>query len=88
MYFVSNGHGEGVKCTQLAPFPIMRVKCVVSCLELSIFSTFLPKRGTWAVADPGFPVGGRRSRSGVGSEDSEAVTFRKFCMSKQKNMDP
>ena len=33
------------------------------------------------VADPGFPVAGRRPRRG-GALTSEAVTFRKFCMSK------
>ena len=35
-----------------------------------------------AVADPGFPVGGRGPRGGGGTWTPEAVTFRKFCMSK------
>ena len=34
-----------------------------------------------AVADPGFPVGGRQLLP-------EAATFRKICMSKRKNLDP
>ena len=34
-----------------------------------------------AVADPEFPVGG-------GAPTPEAATFRKICMSKQKNLDP
>ena len=34
------------------------------------------------VADPGFPVGG--ARPGLPRQ----VTFRKFCMSKRKNLDP
>ena len=34
-----------------------------------------------AVADPGFSVGG-------GTWTLEAVTFREFCMSKRKNLDP
>ena len=33
------------------------------------------------MADPGFPVGG-------GAWTAEVVTFRKFCMSKRKNLDP
>ena len=33
------------------------------------------------MVDPGFPVGG-------GAWTPEAVTFRKFCMSKRKNLDP
>ena len=33
-----------------------------------------------SVADPGFPVWGACT--------PEAVTFRKFCMSKRKNLDP
>ena len=38
------------------------------------------------MADPGFPVGGRQPlRGGI---DSEVVTFRKFYMSKRKNLDP
>ena len=39
------------------------------------------------VADPGFPVGGRGPRRG-GVWTPEAVTFRKFCMSKRKNLNP
>ena len=39
-----------------------------------------------AVADPGFPVGGRGPRRGAWTP--EAVAFRKFCMSKRKNLDP
>ena len=39
------------------------------------------------VADPGFPVGGTWT-SQEGEWTPEAVTFRKFCMSKQKNWDP
>ena len=38
------------------------------------------------MADPGFPVGGRGPRRGAWTP--EAVTFRKFCMSKRKNLDP
>ena len=40
-----------------------------------------------AVADPGFSVGGRGPRRG-GAWTPEVVTFRKFCMSKRKNLDP
>ena len=40
------------------------------------------------VADPGFPVGRRRPRRGVGVPTPKAVTFQKFCMSKQKNLGP
>ena len=36
-----------------------------------------------AVADPGFPVGGRGPCRGAWTP--EAATFRKICMSKQKN---
>ena len=35
------------------------------------------------VADPGFPVGGRRPRKG-GALTPEAVTFRKLCMFETK----
>ena len=38
------------------------------------------------MADPGFSAGGREPRTGAWTP--EAVTFRKFCMSKQKNLDP
>ena len=38
------------------------------------------------MADPGFPVGGRRPRRG--SWTPEAVMFRKICMPKRKNLDP
>ena len=38
------------------------------------------------VADSGFPIGGRGPRGGAWTP--EAVTFRKFCMSKRKNLDP
>ena len=38
------------------------------------------------VADPGFPVGGRRPHGGAPTP--EAATFRKICMSKRKNLDP
>ena len=38
------------------------------------------------VADPGFPIGGRGPRR-EGVWTLEAVTFRKFCMSKRKNLD-
>ena len=41
---------------------------------------------TFAVADPGFPVGGRGLHRGVWTP--EAVTFQKLCMSKRKNWDP
>ena len=38
------------------------------------------------MADPGFPVGGMDL---VGRAwTPEVVTFRKFCMSKRKNLDP
>ena len=40
------------------------------------------------VADPGFPVGGGRGPRWGGAWTPEAVTFRKFCMSKRKNLDP
>ena len=40
-----------------------------------------------AVADPRFPVGGGVDLVG-GAWTPEAVTFRKFCMSKQKNRGP
>ena len=43
---------------------------------------FVPK----AVADPAFPVGG--VVLGGGAWTSGLVTFRKFCMSKRKNLDP
>ena len=39
------------------------------------------------VADPGFPVGGERGPH-WGAWTPEALTFRKFCMSKWKNLDP
>ena len=39
-----------------------------------------------AVADPGFPVGGRGPRRGAWTP--ETVTFRKCCMSKRKNLGP
>ena len=39
------------------------------------------------VADPGFLVGGGGGGGG-GAWTPEAVTFRKFCMSKRKNLDP
>ena len=39
-----------------------------------------------SVADPGFPVGGHGPRRGAWTP--KAVTFRKFCMSKRKNLDP
>ena len=38
------------------------------------------------MADPEFPVGGRRPRKGAPTP--EVVTFRKLCMSKRKNPDP
>ena len=38
------------------------------------------------VADPGFPVGGVDLVGGAPTP--EAVTFRTFCMSKRKNLDP
>ena len=38
------------------------------------------------VADPGFPVGGVDLVRGALT--LKAVTFRKFCMSKQRNVDP
>ena len=38
-----------------------------------------------AVADPGFPVVGCEPRRGA---TPEAARFRKFCMSKRKNLDP
>ena len=41
-----------------------------------------------AVVDPGFPVGGRPPRGEGGVPTPEMVTFRKFCMSKRKNLDP
>ena len=40
-----------------------------------------------SVADPGFPVGGGVDLVG-GTLTSEAGMFQKFCMSKQKNLDP
>ena len=41
------------------------------------------------VANPEFPVaGGINLAGGGGSLTSDAVTFRKFCMSKRKNLDP
>ena len=39
------------------------------------------------VADPGFPVGGAWTSYG-GLWTPEVATFQKFCMSKQKNLDP
>ena len=39
-----------------------------------------------SVADPGFPVGGRRPRRRAPTP--EAAMFRKICMSKRKNLDP
>ena len=41
----------------------------------------------FAVADPGFPVGGAWTSYG-GPWTPEAATFQKFCMSKRKNLDP
>ena len=40
----------------------------------------------YAVADPGFTMGGRQPRRGAPTP--EAATFRKICMSKRKNLDP
>ena len=42
--------------------------------------------GLYTVADPGFPAGGRGPRRGAWT--LEAVMFRKFCISKWKNLDP
>ena len=39
-----------------------------------------------SVADPELPAGGCRPRRGV--LIPETVTFRIFCMSKRKNLDP
>ena len=44
------------------------------------------KISTSAVADPGFPVGGRGPRRGA--RTPEAATFHKICMSKRKNWVP
>ena len=41
---------------------------------------------TSTVADPGFPVGGADLVEGAPTP--EAATFKKICMSKQKNLDP
>ena len=38
------------------------------------------------MADPGFPIGGHGPHRGPWTP--KAVTFQKFCMSKQKNLDP
>ena len=46
------------------------------------------KLKTNAVADPGFPVGGGGADLVGGVPTPEAATFRKICMSKQKNLDP
>ena len=40
-----------------------------------------------AVVDPGFPVSGGMDLVG-GSWTPEVVSFRKFCMSKRKSVDP
>ena len=45
------------------------------------FALPIPHR---TVADPGFPVGGEGA--GAGAPTPEAVTFRKICMSKRKNL--
>ena len=44
----------------------------------------------FAVADPGFPVGGRRPRGGGGVADSQGGYVLKilYVVSKQKNLDP
>ena len=40
------------------------------------------------MADPAFPVGGDVDLVGGGAWTPEVVTFRKFYMSKRKNLDP
>ena len=55
-----------------------------SCaLILEVWEDFSHQSLTKAVADPGFPEGGRRHR-----RTPEVVMNRKFCMSKRKNLDP
>ena len=51
------------------------------------FNQHFKENNNNSVADPGFPVGGRGPRRG-GAWTPEPGTFRKFCMSKQKNLDP
>ena len=51
------------------------------------FSVKWPTTGHFSVADPGFPVGGCGPCSG-GALTPEAVTFHKFGMAKQKNLNP
>ena len=41
-----------------------------------------------SVADPGFPVGGGGMDLIGGPWTPEVAMFRKFCMSKRKNLDP
>ena len=54
-------------------------------LKVAHFLNLLFERDGIAVADPGFPVGGRGSRRGAWTP--KGVTFRKFCMSQCKNPD-
>ena len=46
----------------------------------------MPKCKTKAVADPGFPVGGRQPRREGANSRGSYVS--KNCMSKRKNLDP
>ena len=51
------------------------------CVEYTIVIV-----STFSATDPGFPVGGANL---VGEAPTpEVATFRKICMSKQKNLDP
>ena len=52
---------------------------VMTLSEIFMFST------TSTAADPGFPMGGHQPCRGAPTP--EAATFRKFCMSKRKNLD-
>ena len=55
-------------------------------MEIKLYKEFKIFR-RHPVADPGFPVGGGVDLVG-GARTPEAVTNRKFCMSKRKNLDP
>ena len=54
-------------------------------VQLNPYSTIFIFIIPFAVADPGFPMGGADLVGGAPTP--EAATFRKICMSKRKNLD-
>ena len=53
---------------------------VLPCVSLQPHSHRSEMNSSYAVADPGFPMGG-------GGRQLRGATFRKICMSKRKNLD-